>query len=604
MNLAGMKYKDELPLNTINKVREIFGRLGLLTVETTWRNSVDNFYSVSVAVENTDLTTNGKGTSSEFALASAYGELMERVQNLANYRLSLDMRPETMEYLGFIYAPDEKPMTVDELLGAGDGWIAAQLSGLGPEVDKKQLLTEWQKMSYEEIPADYIALPYCNLNKKNLSYIPIKMICKMYMSNGMCAGNTPEEALVQGIAEIFERYVNKVILRQRVVPPTIPRKFLSKYPRIEAMIAGIEASGSFEVVVKDCSLGKKLPVVGVIFINKSDQSYFVKFGAHPKFEIAAERTLTELLQGQDVRRMMGVREFSFRSQADNPENYMGILVTGSGVYPSEFFSRNYSYPFTEFKEPEFADNREMLAYEIGLLAGEGYETYVRDVSFLGFPSYHIIVPGLSEVEEFDDIKSINDYACYNQFKKTVRQLDRLDASGAEAIDEFLQKLSPDNNASVMEVMNLPVRGKGFPWYYSNIQLFRTAIYYWKGDNEKAYETFDRFVQSQRASLPQSVVTYYKCVRDYLATRMGGLSEKDAVSTLGLFYSMDIIRGVIAEFNSPAKTLSYLGQLNCWNCEKCRFSGQCLYPPMERVYKRLKECQTASNLDQKKLINLL
>jgi ribosomal protein S12 methylthiotransferase accessory factor len=605
MDSAGMKYKDEMPIKTINKVRDILGRLGLLTVETAWKNSVSDFYSVSVVIENTDLMTNGKGTSAEFALASAYGELMERLQNQATYRLSLDLKPQSMEYLGFYYAPDEKAMSIDELLASDEDWIKTQLSRMDPALDKRHLLTNWQTVSYEKIPADFMALPYCNLISKRISYIPMKMISKMYMSNGMCAGNSPEEALVQGISEIMERYANKRILRERIVPPTVPRRYIAKYPKIEAMIAGIEENGNFEVVVKDCSLEQKLPIVGVILVNKSDQSYFVKFGAHPKFEIAAERTLTELLQGQDIKRMMGVREFSFRNQTDDPENYMGILVTGSGVYPTEFFSRNFSYQFHEFAETTITSNKEMLAYMIDLLAQKDYETYVRDASFLGFPSFHVIIPGLSEIEEFDDLRPIVDYAAFNRFKRLVRQIDRLDDAGAAAIIDFLQNMNYTPDASVMDLINLPVRGRAFPWYYANADLFVTALHYWRGDTVKAYETFTKFLGYTLHANPQrQVVTYYKCVRDFLASRIEGLNEKDAVSILSMFYPLDVIRGVVAEFNSPAKIISYQGQLNCWNCGKCRFSSQCLYPPMERVYKLLKEQYAGSGIDQNELKNLM
>ncbi|MDJ0306423.1 YcaO-like family protein [Dehalobacter sp.] len=58
----------------------------------------------------------------------------------------------------------------------------------------------WQDISYEKPPSDFITVPFCNLNSGKLSYIPMKMLSKMYMSNGMCAGNTPEEALVQGLS--------------------------------------------------------------------------------------------------------------------------------------------------------------------------------------------------------------------------------------------------------------------------------------------------------------------------------------------------------------------------------------------------------------------
>lgn len=87
-SLSGRKYKDELPINTINKIRNILSGLGILTIETGWRNSAEGFYSVTIMIQNTNLTTNGKGTTYEYALASAYGELMERLQNQSFYKLS------------------------------------------------------------------------------------------------------------------------------------------------------------------------------------------------------------------------------------------------------------------------------------------------------------------------------------------------------------------------------------------------------------------------------------------------------------------------------------------------------------------------------------
>ena len=41
-------------------------------------------------------------------------------------------------------------------------------------------------------------------------------------SNGMCAGNTPAEALVQGLSEIFERYAIQEVLAGNIIPPDIP----------------------------------------------------------------------------------------------------------------------------------------------------------------------------------------------------------------------------------------------------------------------------------------------------------------------------------------------------------------------------------------------
>lgn len=606
MNIVNMKYKDAAPIDTINKIRNILGEAGLLTIETNWKNSVEGFYSVSVVIEGTDLMTNGKGSSAQFALASAYGEMMERLQNFCTFRLSLDVSPEAFLYQNFHYAPDEVTLNMDDILNSKEDWITWQMSHLKPESKYLELLELWQTVSYETVPGDFVALPYFNLSNGKISHIPVKMVSKMYMSNGMCAGNTPEEALVQGISELLERYVNKKVIREKVVPPTIPREYLSQFSKLDAMITGIETSGNFDVIMKDCSLGEGLPVVGVIFINKSDQSYFVKFGAHPAFEIAAERTLTELLQGQEIRRMMGVREFSYRNEEYNdPNNLMGILVNGSGVYPTEFFSKQSSYPFQGFQKTNNRDNKDMLADITKALFTNGYDVYIRDVSFLGFPSFHVIIPGLSEIEDFDDTASILEYAEYNKTRKYLRDMGSLDENRATEIISFSNKMNYSPDASVLELLNLPAKDSDFPWYYSNLDLFITALYLWQEDFVNAYTSFNTYLAKQEDNARSTgAITYYKCLRDYIGARIEQANDTKICEILETFYPTDTVQNVLREFNNVKNILTYQGFLNCWHCGSCPFYSQCLYPPTERVYRILKKQYTMNPPSQEALVRLL
>lgn len=606
MDIASMKYKDAFPVNTINKIRNILGEAGLLTIETNWKNSVEGFYSVSVIIEDTDLMTNGKGSSAQFALASAYGEMMERLQNFCTFRLSLDVSPEAFRYQDFYYAPDEVILSMNDILHSKEDWITWQLSRLKPDSSSRELLNLWQLVSYENVSGDFVALPYFNLHNGKISHIPVKMVSKMYMSNGMCAGNTPEEALVQGISEILERYVNKKVIREKLVPPTVPREYLTKFPRLSAMIDGIETSGNFEVIMKDCSLGEGLPVVGVIFINKSDQSYFVKFGAHPAFEIAAERTLTELLQGQEIKRMMGVREFSYRNEEYNdPNNLMGILVNGSGVYPTEFFGRQYSYPFQGFPEVNIESNRGMFANIIQTLFSNGYDIYIRDVSFLGFPSFHVIIPGLSEIEDFDDTTSIIEYGEYNKIRKYLRDMGNWDEKRTKEVLNFLSKMKYSPDASVLELLNLPVKNNSFPWYYSNLDLFITSLYLWEEDFANAYESFNTYLINHAAhACSTGAIIYYKCLRDYIGARIERANDKKICELLEKFYPPDTIKGVFGEFKNVKNIITYQGFLNCWHCQCCPFQSQCLYPTTEKVYKILKEKYAVNPPSQEALAKLI
>lgn len=606
MNRSKIRYKDELPVNTINRVRSILGSLGFLTVETRWRNSVEGFYSVSVEIANTDLATNGKGISYEYALASAYGGLMERLQNQCTFRLSLDLSNDALQYLDFYYAPDEVRMSTDEILSSTEDWLVKSLSNLADDVDKRDLLKLWQDISYEEISADFIALPYVNVCNKQISHIPIKMVSKMYMSNGMCAGNTCEEALVQGISEILERYVNKRIVREKIVPPSIPRNYVDSLPQIAAMVEKIEASGNFEVILKDCSLNQELPVVGIIFINKDDQTYFVKFGAHPVFEIAIERTLTELLQGQNIHKMMGVREFSYKSETYlNETNLLSIFVNGSGEYPCEFFGENYSYEFKEFTDVSGMSNKDMLNYFLKMLAARGDDVFVRNVSYLDFPSYHIIIPGLSEIEEIDDWDSLHEYAQYNKIRKLIRSQAAVSPTEARDIINFLGQFSHSANASVLDFLNISVKnGPEIPWYYASLDLFITALFYQMGDFKNAYSQFIKFLYKNEANAQeQGTLSYYRCVRDYIGTRIDGLDVMTAANILSRFYPLNIIQGVIAEFSNNKIITSYLGQLSCWECEKCPLQRQCKYCETERIYKVLKEQMIKNPINQVMLSDL-
>ena len=74
-------YKDSSPERTVEKIKEILNSYGITVVEGQWTESgIEHCYSIRLTVAGTSFGSNGKGLTKEFALASAYGELMERMQ--------------------------------------------------------------------------------------------------------------------------------------------------------------------------------------------------------------------------------------------------------------------------------------------------------------------------------------------------------------------------------------------------------------------------------------------------------------------------------------------------------------------------------------------
>ncbi|MCG2879689.1 YcaO-like family protein, partial [Obesumbacterium proteus] len=87
------------------------------------------------------------------------------------------------------------------------------------------------------------ALPFTRQSDQQTVYIPMNIIGNLYVSNGMSAGNTRNEARVQGLSEVFERYVKNRIIAESISLPEIPAEVLNRYPEVVEAIAKLEQEG-------------------------------------------------------------------------------------------------------------------------------------------------------------------------------------------------------------------------------------------------------------------------------------------------------------------------------------------------------------------------
>lgn len=69
---------------------------------------------------------------------------------------------------------------------------------------------------------------------------------------------------------------------------------------------------------------------------------------------------------------------------------MNVCKVGIGSYPYQFLSEDVTYQFTPVEDVSNLSNHEILDRMIKKIMNDGYDILIRDVSFLGFPSYHVI----------------------------------------------------------------------------------------------------------------------------------------------------------------------------------------------------------------------
>ena len=114
------------------------------------------------------------------------------------------------------------------------------------------------------------SIPFKSARNGEIVYFPINLLDNLYGSNGMSAGNTEYEALVQGISEIIERYVKSQIIKKGISLPQIPEDILQKYPKSFETYKALQGGG-IKAICFDASLGGQFPVVCVVLLNQCMQ---------------------------------------------------------------------------------------------------------------------------------------------------------------------------------------------------------------------------------------------------------------------------------------------------------------------------------------------
>ena len=323
--LQNRRYKEVAPEETVKKLKGLLEKLGI-EVEEKWSNeSSVGTYSLRIHIKGTDMGQNGKGMTREFAMASGYAEFFERLQN-GMFRFRME---KPTEELPFVTAPDEKHLSVEDALGIKDnnGEIRNSFFENILKQNGKESATKEEKVEYiKEIlneksdlveKEEYNYLPYYSVKNKDLEYIPDRLFSYLFDTNGMCAGNSREEALIEGISEILERYAGMKIFKEKVTLPEIPMSYIEKFPKVKKMVEKLKQNEEYYFKMVDCSFGGKYPVAGLYIIEKNTGRFGFKMGAHPDYGIAMERCFTEAAQGRDIYEYAQTCLFDFYAGEDS-----------------------------------------------------------------------------------------------------------------------------------------------------------------------------------------------------------------------------------------------------------------------------------------------
>lgn len=545
--LQERRYKETTPDKTVKRIKEILKKHKIEIEENWGKKSKVGTYSLRVCIKGTNIGQNGKGMTKEYAMASGYAEFLERYQN---GMFVFKPEKETQEY-PFVYSADEKKLTVEEIVGQNDSFIEQIYRKNLEYGDDKLELMQWILEGKEKI----ICLPHYSVKEQRIVYIPHVLSCHLCGTNGMCAGNSPEEALIEGISEILERYVTIQLLYQKVAVPEIPDEYISKFPKVQEMLQKLKSNEGYVCKLVDCSFGGKYPVAGLIILQKNTGRFGFKLGAHPDYGIAMERCFTEAAQGMDIYNYAQSCLFDFRNEdIETEENVREFVNLNVATVPYQIFAEEKTYKFTPRKDVSNLNNNEILNQMIEELLKDGKDILIRDVSSLGFPSYRIIIPGMTEVSQ---AKEAGRFQSYERLEYYLKDLSRI---SLDTIDEVMENLeiqineigfnSLDMFMGLKDTDVLPCEDIG-----NGAKYFLAICYIIKGQYEKAEKVLEDILFIAQNIAPQSQKLIWLKAVYYYASAMNKIQNHEKVmSYMNLLFDKKISKTLDENFKNQEEII--------------------------------------------------
>ncbi len=473
--------KDASLESTIQTMQARLAALGFHPEERSWLNPVDGIWSVHVRDRDCPvLFTNGKGATEKACLASALGEFFERLST--NYFWTHFYLGQGIANSAFVHYPQERWFEVPSDGTWPAGILNADLHAFynpNGDIDPVNLI----EFNSGNAKRGICAIPYTRQSDGEIAYIPVNIIGNLYVSNGMSAGNTRLEARTQALSEIFERHIKGQIIAQGLCLPDVPAEVIARYPRIASGIDALRKAG-FGILVKDASLGGQYPVMNVTLLHPQDQGCFASFGAHPRFEVALERALTELLQGRALDALAGFPEPGLDlDEVASATNIEIHFVDSSGVIHWRFLGGQPDHAFVDWN---FATNTaDDYAWALDRLHQDGLQVYVADFEHLGVYGCRVLVPGASEIYPVDDLDFENN-SVGNPMREALLNLSELDDQAcSDLLADLNDSAVPDGRAVAAVIGMCPDAGSF--WADIRVGELKALLALACGDTQAALE---------------------------------------------------------------------------------------------------------------------
>ncbi len=568
-------YKARKPEDTINLFRELLKEKLNISFKEEFFVGDGEFHSCRISIANNGLEdlnigTNGKGMTREYALASAYGEFMERIQNLiliSNRSLFYDnsLIDCGSEFAAKVIGRDLKlnyNTAPDEEIVVWSSNLRQKYSSI---LDESELLCGDELFLDKEV----VLLPYANLSSGEVTKLPQQLIMANGTASGMCAGNTQLEAIIQGLDEILERFILQRIYLENLSFPTIPEDWFSGTDILQK-IKKVEQEKDIRFIIKDCSCGMGIPAIGVLILYNKALQYSFHLGVDPSLITALERCITETYQGFNEIPWHKVDwELQNRIQDDyllKETECFKFRQNSSGQLPISIFKNEADFPICSPDDSWAMSDESDFVKLMAIFKKLGRDVFVRDVSFLGAPAYHIYVPGISGLRTTQMLKS-SPVAFDNRSLLPRKNVNNEKLRTIVAMIKYDPFYGPTR-------YNIDDK-----WQHTDKDYQLAMLYFTLGEYDDSLKCMEKFLLNHVFS--ESIQeAYYHCIRNLIWAKAQGSQLSDLV--IYPYYLQLSAKNMLEK--------GYMDTIPCCpDCETCKIKKGCRIFDVFKLVKQMEHC---------------
>lgn len=559
-----MVYKDRQPCETVDCIKNYLSDDYALTFSCLSSNTGQVAPSYILTNYELGLITNGKGTTKEYAQASAFGEMFERLFNIAFVRFG-NITPIDLgiEYPCPYYDRAEVKTQMEKIAvqEMGDKVRAEILAAL---------FLELVDAYYGEVLQKIPCIIFKNFYAESV-FLPLPIADILVGTNGMAAGNTFEEAFIQAFSEIMERKAIKDLNAGLVVPDVIEDK-LQDVSVLKTLKDCMKEEEHIFFKTFTFERHYHFPVVALLVVDLNQKKYKIKFGAHWNLAYALERCATEIVQGaeiQDYSKWISIRRACCSDTGENMKVFTDGMGTISNIalnnlllaektYGTDWISETNLDAFNIIKE----DHGDVFYTINKLFPVVSLQLFILNWSYISWPTEN-------ELKYF-----IDKYKVTRQLQQFIKKNKKTIEDVRKIYNLLSERFNLSTNLNFIAQFLCPIQLQ----YLSLITVEDLALIVNTANHD--YLAVSEYFHKKSKKDPSNEYSYYAEIYAYNIGRNELVSD-----SIRAFFTDSVIKRVEKDFATCFETLLCLDY-----CKKCSRKGyaNCILEEKKRVCRLILE----------------